>query len=85
MKLGAFEATEKKALDQFDATKVTFLVIADRALEEGSGGVEVRCFSDKKMAIRYARACANGNMDQRVLCVSGQTLVVATENALYGL
>lgn len=85
MKFGAFDAAEKKSLDQFDALRETFLVIADRALEEGSGGVEVRCFADKKTAIRYARARGHGNVDQRVLCVRGQTLVVATENVLYGL
>ncbi len=72
---------EKKALDQFDATKETFLVVEDGALE-GDFGVVVRCFADQAAAVRYARAMANGNVDHRVLRVSRQTLVVATRNEL---
>jgi hypothetical protein len=73
---------EKKALDQFDATRNTFLVLNNRALEH-SGNGEVRCFADKATAVRYARAMANGNVDQRVLRVGGgQIIVVATENEL---
>jgi len=72
---------EKKSLDQFDATKDTYLVVEDRALEDDMG-VVVRCFTDQDVAVRYARAMANGNVDHRVLRVSRQTLVVATENDL---
>lgn len=71
---------ERKALDQFDARE-TFLVLDDRALEHGGGG-EARCFADRSSAVRYARALAHGNVDQRVLRVCGQILVVATENEL---
>jgi len=72
---------KRKALDQFDATRETFLVLDNRALEHGGGG-EVRCFADRSSAIRYARGLAHGNVDQRVLRVCGQILVVATENEL---
>jgi len=72
---------EKKSLDQFIATKETFLVVENNALEDDMG-VVVRCFADQDTAIRYARAMANGNVDHRVLRVSGQTLVVATRNEL---
>lgn len=72
---------ERKALDQFDATRETFLVLDNRALDHGGGG-EVRCFADRSSAIRYARAMAHGNVDQRVLRVRGQILVVATDNEL---
>lgn len=72
---------EKKSLDQFDATKETFLVVEDNSLEDDMG-VVVRCFADQDAAVRYARAMANGNVDHRVLRVSEQTLVVATRNEL---
>lgn len=82
MNIKAFEELlQKRALDQFDATQETFLVLDNRALEH-SGGVEVRCFVDKLAAVRCARALANGNVDQRVLRVCGQILVVATDNDL---
>jgi len=72
---------EKEALDQFDAMKETFLVVENGALEDDMG-VVVRCFADEDVALRYARAKAHGNVDHRVLRVSGQTLVVATDNEL---
>jgi len=78
-KLGTL--VEKEALDQFDALKETFLVVENNALEDDFG-VVVRCFADETVAVRYARAMANGNVDHRVLRVSGQTLVVATRNEL---
>ena len=78
----AFEELENKALDQFNATRETFLVIADRALEDRGGSEEVWCFTRKSVALRFARALANGNVDQRVLRICGQTLVVATDNDL---
>ena len=78
----AFESLiKRKAVDQFDATRETFLVLDNRALEHGGGG-EVRCFADRSSAVRYARGLAHGNVDQRVLRVCGQILVVATENEL---
>jgi hypothetical protein len=72
---------EKHALANFDATKETFLVVEDGALEDDFG-VVVRCFANKAKALRAARAFANGNVDHRVLRVIGQVLVVATENDL---
>ena len=72
---------EKKALDQFDATKDTYLVVEDKALEDDFG-VVVRCFMSEAEALRYARAMACGNVDHRVLRVIAQTLVVATRNEL---
>jgi hypothetical protein len=71
----------KHALDQFDATKETFLVVENDALEDDFG-VVVRCFFDQDTAVRYAQAMANGTIDHRVLRVSDQTLVVATKNEL---
>lgn len=72
---------EKKALDQFDALKDTYLVLENGTLEDDFG-VVVRCFADEATAIRFARAMANGNVDYRVLRVTGQTLVIATHNEL---
>jgi hypothetical protein len=72
---------EKKSLDQFDAMRDTWLVVEDNALEDDFG-VVVRCFADEAIAIRYARAMGSGNVDYRVLRVTQQTLVVATENDL---
>lgn len=71
----------RKSLDQFDATKNTFLVVENNALEDDMG-VVVRCFADEDDAIRYARAMGNGNIDHRVLRITAQTLVVATRNEL---
>ena len=73
---------EDKALDRFDAMRNTYVVVEDKALEEDSGSVVVRCFADEADALRYAKACANGNVDHRVLRVTQQTLVVATQNDL---
>lgn len=75
------ELVLRKSLDQFDATQDTFLVVENGALEDEMGAV-VRCFSDKDTAIRYARAMASGNIDHRVLRVTGQTLVIGTRNEL---
>jgi hypothetical protein len=73
---------ERKAMDGFDATRDMWLVIEDRALEELNGSVEVKGFTDKADAVRYAQAQSNGNVDHRVLCVTEQILVVATDNEL---
>ncbi len=72
---------EKKALDQFNATKETFLVVENGALEDDMG-VVVRCFADEAVAVRYARAMGSGNVVHRVLRITGQTLVIATRNEL---
>lgn len=78
------EFVQSNALDQFDALRETYLVIEDGALEDGhrDRGVVVRCFRDKDDALSYAQAMAAGNIDHRVLRVTGQTLVVATHNEL---
>lgn len=72
---------EKKSFDQFDAMRDTWLVVESNALEDDFG-VVVRCFGEEALATRYARAMANGNVDYRVLRVTQQTLVIATENEL---
>jgi hypothetical protein len=76
------EALEEKSLKSFDATQETFLVIEDDSLGDDSGCGTARCFLDREDAIGYARALAAGNVNQRVLRVSGHTLVVATDNKL---
>jgi hypothetical protein len=73
---------ERKAMDGFDATLDMWLVVEDRALEESFSSVEVKGFADKADAVRYAQALANGNVDHRVLCVTEQVLVIATDNEL---
>lgn len=84
MKLEAFDdLIDRKALDVFDATRDTWLVVEDRAIEAAShGSCEPRCFHKKEDALRYARAMACGNVDHRVLRVTDQVLVVGTENEL---
>lgn len=73
---------EKKALNNFDATCEMWLVVEDNVLEDPDSSVQVKGFRIKADAVRYARACANGNVDQRVLRVNAQTLVIATMNEL---
>lgn len=73
---------ERKAMDGFDATRDMWLVVEDRALEDLNDSVEVKGFANKTDAVRYAQACSNGNVDHRVLCVTEQVLVVATDNDL---
>ena len=73
---------EKKALDGFDATRAMWIVVEDKALEDPDDSVEIKGFTDKDNAIRYARARAHGNVDHRVLRVTDQVLVVATDNEL---
>jgi hypothetical protein len=71
----------KKSVGQFDATQNLFLVLADDVLEDDYA-TTVRGFTDEAAAVRYARALANGNVNHRVLRVTEQTLVVATDNEL---
>jgi Arc/MetJ-type ribon-helix-helix transcriptional regulator len=73
---------ERNALDRFDATRDMWVVIEDSTLEDLDNSVEVKAFSSKADAVRYARARANGNVDHRVLRVTEQVLVVATRNEL---
>ena len=83
MKAALLDAlVEKKALDQFDATREMWIVVEDKALEDPDGSVQVKGFTAKVDAVRYARACAKGNVDHRVLRVADQVLVVATLNEL---
>lgn len=76
------ELLDREAIDHFDATQDIFLVLPDRALADLDDSCEVRGFSDEKVAIRYAQAMGNGNVDHRVLRVTQQTLVVGTMNDL---
>lgn len=73
---------EEKALDAFDATRPMWLVIEDKALHASSGSVEVKGFFDDLAALAYAQALAHGNVNHRVLHVTAQVLVVATDNGL---
>jgi hypothetical protein len=74
--------TERNAMDTFDATRDMWLVIENSALKDLDNSVEVKGFSDKDLAVRYAQACSNGNVDTRVLRVTEQVLVIATMNEL---
>ena len=73
---------EREAMDQFDAAGDMWIVVENNALEDLDDSVEVKGFSSKDAAVRYARAMANGNVDHRVLRVTEQVLVVATRNEL---
>jgi hypothetical protein len=73
---------EKKALDGFDAKRAMWIVVEDKALEDLEASVGIKGFSDKDDAIRFAQACANGNVDHRVLRVTEHVLVVGTMNEL---
>lgn len=75
------ELVLRKAYDQFDATKDTYLVVENNALMDDMGAL-VRCFADEDTAIRYARAMASGNIDHRVLRITQHTLVIGTRNEL---
>ena len=48
----------------------------------GQGAADIKGFSDKNTAIRFAQARAHGNVDHRVLRVPDQVLVVGTLNDL---
>lgn len=81
MKTAKLDAlVERKALVNFDAEREMWLVVADDALQNDVD--EIKAFASKETAVRYARACANGNVNHRVLRVTGQVLVVATCNEL---
>lgn len=83
MDAGAFDALiDKRSMDQFDATGEMWIVVEDNALEGRFPDTNIRAFDNQKDALRCARAHANGNVDQRVLRVTAQVLVVATENDL---
>jgi len=73
---------ERRAMDGFDATVDMWLVIENNALEDIDDSVEVKGFDNKAEAVRYAQACSKGNVDHRVLRVTDQVLVVATDNDL---
>jgi hypothetical protein len=74
--------TEKSALDDFDATREMWIIVEDGALKDLDGCTEIKGFSDRDAAIRFAQARANGNIDHRVLRVTDQVLVVGTLNDL---
>jgi hypothetical protein len=77
-----FEALEERySCAEWDASRTMYVVVNDTSLGDG-GPFSFKAFFDRDKAIRYARACGNGNMDQRVLTVTSQTLVVATDNDL---
>lgn len=76
------EFTERKALDQFDATREMWIVVEDGALEDVDNSVQVKGFLAEEDAVRYAQALSSDNVDHRVLRVNAQTLVVATRNEL---
>lgn len=73
---------ERKAMDCFDATDDMYVVVDDRCLDDSYSTAEIKAFKNRDAAIRYARALGNGNVDQRVLRVTEQVLVVATDNDL---
>jgi hypothetical protein len=73
---------EKKALDRFDATCEMWIVVADAALADPDASCEVKGFMAKADALRYARAASYGNVNHRLLRITGQVLVVATMNGL---
>jgi hypothetical protein len=75
---------DKKAISRFDwfgEPRNLFLVVSDDCLR-GHGSTSVKAFVDEAAAVRYARAMGNGNVNQRVLHVTDQTLVIATESEL---
>lgn len=73
---------EKKAMDNFDATRAMWIVVADGSLKDLAAPAEIKGFADRNDAIRFAQARANGNIDHRVLRVTDQVLVVGTLNDL---
>jgi hypothetical protein len=73
---------DKKAMDNFDATREMWIVVEDKALEDIDSSVEIKGFASKANAVRFARARSKGNVDHRVLRVTEQVLVVATDNEL---
>jgi hypothetical protein len=73
---------ERKAMDHFDPSVDMWIVIQDGCLDDLDDSVQVRAFDSKEDALVVARAQSCGNVDHRVLRVTEQTLVVATENEL---
>jgi hypothetical protein len=73
---------EERALGEFIATRDIYMVVEDKLLEEHSPYGDAQAFTDKADAIRYAQARGNGNVDHRVLRVTEQVLVIATDNEL---
>lgn len=73
---------DRWAMDGFDATADMWLVIENNALEDIDDSVEVKGFDNKAEAVRFAQARSKGNVDHRVLRVTEQVLVVATDNDL---
>lgn len=80
MKMSAVEKlTGTHAVGAWSDSVKLFVVVADEMDQFFS---DVKAFTDKAKAIRFAQACSNGNVNHRVLTVTAQTLVVATENEL---
>lgn len=73
---------ERLALNRFDATADMWLVIENTALEDLDDSVQVKGFDNKDAAVQFAQARSHGNVDHRVLRVTAQVLVVATDNDL---
>jgi hypothetical protein len=73
--------TDAKALDEFPNTGEFFIVITE-SIRDGEMAGWGRVFAAKADAVKYARACACGNVDHRVLRCTSEVLVIATENEL---
>lgn len=74
---------EETALDQFSAGRDIYVVVPDKQLEHDHGPWgDVQAFVDRETAVKVAQARGNGNVDHRVLRVTEQILVIATDNDL---
>jgi hypothetical protein len=60
-------------------TGVFFLVIADN---KNDRDVDGKVFGNWDTAVKYAKACANGNVNYRVIRATSELLVIATRNDL---
>lgn len=68
------------ALVSYQADKTVYLVVDDSGLDSGLN--ELKLFDDYAIAEQYAQGLSYGNVDHRVLTITAQTLVVATDNDL---
>jgi predicted alternative tryptophan synthase beta-subunit len=75
------EILDRHVLDALDASIPNYIVIPDD-VSDVYASVSIYVFRNKEIAVRAAKALSCGNVNHRVLTVTSQVLVVATDNEL---
>lgn len=80
LEVDRIEEEEAYSHDEWPNAKDVFYVVV--ANNKNDRDIDGKVFKRKDIAVKYAKACANGNVDYRVLRCASALLVIATDNDL---